>query len=139
MTGIANDPGVKQCIEHCQQCRSVCLSMAMGHCLEEGGAHAEREHIALMLNCAEICNTAAHFMLAGSTLHTEVCAVCAKVCGACAQSCRQLDGMEPCVEACERCAESCADMAGIEAPPVHGSDRLPATGVPGGPPRQGIY
>lgn len=139
MTGIANDPAVKQCIDDCLQCRTTCLAMAMGHCLEQGGAHAEREHLSLMLNCAEMCGTAGHFMLAESTLHAEVCALCARVCGACAQSCRQLDGMEDCVSACERCAESCARVAGVDGPPTHDSDRLPATGVSGGPPRQGAY
>ena len=139
MTGITNDPAVQQCLDDCLQCRTTCLSMAMGDCLERGGAHAEREHLTLMLNCAEMCGTAAHFMLAASTLHAEVCALCAKVCGACAQSCRQLDGMEDCVEACDRCAASCARVAGIESPRTHDTDRLPTTGVQGGPPRQGSY
>ncbi|UZG42657.1 four-helix bundle copper-binding protein [Caldimonas thermodepolymerans] len=139
MTGITHDPAVRQCIDDCLQCRTTCLGMAMGHCLERQGAHSERGHLTLMLNCAELCGTAAHFMLAGSTLHTEVCALCATVCGACAQSCRQLDGMEHCVAACERCAASCRTVSGVQAPGVHASDQLPTTGVTGGPPRQGAY
>ena len=103
-------------------------------------AHTEREHLTLMLNCAEMCGTAAHFMQAASTLHAEVCALCAKVCGACARSCRQLDGMEDCVAACERCAASCAQVAGVDpSPRPHDNDQLPTTGVQGGPPRQGSY
>jgi hypothetical protein len=101
-----------ECIRECQTCHSVCLQMAMNHCLEMGGRHTEPAHFRLMINCAQICQTSADFMLSGSEMHAEVCGVCAEVCQACADSCRQLDGMEMCVQACERCAESCRMMAG---------------------------
>jgi hypothetical protein len=138
MTGIHEDSHVRQCIDDCLACQRECLQMAMGHCLEQGGPHAEKGHLTLMLNCADLCGTTAAFMLAGSTLHAEVCAVCARVCGACAQSCRQLDGMESCVQACERCMRSCNEVSGTHAPGTHSSTRTPDTGLRGGPPRQGM-
>lgn len=138
MTGILQDRAVQRCIEDCLRCYRSCWSMALTHCLHKGGAHAEPGHLGLMLNCAQLCETTARFMLSGSTLHTELCALCAKVCAACAQSCAQLDGMQECEQACRACAESCREVAGVQPPGTHGDDRLPTTGLAGGPPRQGI-
>ncbi len=102
---------MQQCITLCQNCHSVCLGEAMSHCLESGGQHTEPAHFRLMINCAEICQTSANFMLSRSALHGRVCAVCAEVCEACARSCEQVGDMDECVEACRRCAESCRQMA----------------------------
>jgi hypothetical protein len=43
--------------------------MAMNHCLMLGGKHTEKKHFTLMMACAEICRTSAHFMLIGSPHH----------------------------------------------------------------------
>ncbi len=67
-----------------------------------------------MINCAEICQTSANFLLSGSAFHQKVCAVCAEICDACAKSCEQVGGMEDCVKACRECAESCRKMAGAK-------------------------
>lgn len=103
---------MQECIDYCAQCHRLCLEMAMNHCLEQGGKHVEPAHFRLMMNCAQICQTAADFMLSRSPLHPQTCAVCASVCEACAESCETLDGMEDCVRACRACAESCREMAG---------------------------
>ena len=75
--------------------------------------HAEAAHIRLLLDCAEICQTSANFMLRGSDLHARVCAVCAEVCERCAQDCETFeeDFMQACAQECRRCAESCRRMA----------------------------
>jgi len=85
------------------------------HCLDKGGKHAESRHIGLLLDCAEICQTSANFMLRGSDQHPSACAICAEVCERCAARCDQLgneDFMRRCAEACRRCAQSCREMAG---------------------------
>jgi hypothetical protein len=64
-----------------------------------------------MINCAEICQTSANFMLSGSELHKLTCGVCAKVCRRCAEDCERVGEMDPCVEACRACADSCERMA----------------------------
>src|SRR5262249_36193132 len=102
---------MQQCIEACLNCHSVCLREAMNHCLETGGRHTEPGHFRLMLNCAEICQTSANFMLSHSELHAKVCGVCAEVCTACASSCEAVGDMDACVQVCRRCAESCQQMA----------------------------
>ena len=106
---------MKQYIEECLHCHSICLQMAMNHCLETGGKHVEPRHFRLMISCAEICQTSANFMLSGSEFHARTCTVCAEVCDACAQSCNQVGDMVECAEACRRCAESCRRMAADSA------------------------
>jgi len=102
---------MRSCIEDCQRCAMTCLSDAIGHCLEMGGRHTEPRHFKLMLDCAEICQTAANFMARGSDHHRHICRECAEICRACAESCEALGDMEECVAACRRCAESCEKMA----------------------------
>ena len=103
--------GMRACIEECLRCYQTCLGMASHHCLEAGGKHVEPRHLRLMLACAEICRTSAHFMLLGTEHHKHTCAECADVCEDCARSCEQVGDMQECVEACRRCAESCRKMA----------------------------
>jgi hypothetical protein len=105
------NPMLETCIRHCQECHHVCLEMAMNHCLKKGGEHTQPDHFRLMINCAEICQTSANFMLSGSKLHQLTCGVCAEVCRQCADDCERLEDMQECVEACRRCAESCQKMA----------------------------
>lgn len=102
---------MQTCIDECLHCYQTCRRDAMNHCLETGGEHVEPTHFRLMINCAEICRTAADFMLSGSDMHARICAACAEVCDACAKSCRQVGDMDACVQACQRCAESCRQMA----------------------------
>jgi len=102
---------MRSCIEECLRCHTVCLSDAIGHCLEKGGRHTEPVHFKLMLDCAEICQTAANFMARQSDHHRHICRECAEICRACAASCEDVGDMEACVEACTRCAASCEKMA----------------------------
>jgi hypothetical protein len=80
-----------------------------------GGAHADRHHIHVILDCAQICATSADFMLRASELHHRVCGVCAEACDRCAEECERLaNGDETllrCAETCRRCADCCRRMA----------------------------
>ena len=69
----------------------------------------------MLLDCAEICQTSANFMLRMSDLHGLTCGVCAEVCERCAEDCeRFVDDimMQACAQACRHCAASCREMAG---------------------------
>ena len=105
-------PEMKSCIETCLTCYGECLSTAMGHCLQVGGKHVEPAHFKLMMACAEICRTSAHFMLIGTEHHKHTCRECAEICGECAEDCERVGGMDECVAMCRACAESCRKMAG---------------------------
>jgi hypothetical protein len=113
MTHYTPDPVMQGCIDSCNDCHVMCLKNAMTHCLVQGGAHASAEHMRLMLNCAELCQTAANFMLSNSALHAPVCDACAEVCKACALSCLRIGDMDDCADACTGCAESCTLMAAM--------------------------
>ena len=102
---------MQSCINECLRCYQTCLGMAMNHCLEQGGKHVEPSHMRIMMACAEICRTSAHFMLIGTPHHKHTCAECAEICEECAQSCEKVGGMDDCVAQCRRCAESCRKMA----------------------------
>lgn len=109
---------IQQCIEDCLDCHSICL-VTVPHCLQLGGKHAAPDHITTLLDCAEICQTSANFMLLNSPLHRRVCEVCAEACVRCAEDCeRTADGdqqMLSCAAVCRRCAESCRTMASMAA------------------------
>lgn len=107
---------MEQCIQDCLDCHSVCLETAVDYCLAMGGRHAEQNHIRLMLDCSEICQVSANFMLRGSNFSSRVCNLCSEVCDQCAESCDQFRDdkkMETCADVCRRCSESCRQMAGM--------------------------
>jgi hypothetical protein len=106
---------MQHCIAECVSCYQTCQHEAMNHCLEAGGKHVEPAHFRLMIDCAEMCRTSAHFMLSGSAYHHVTCGACAEICEACAKSCEQVGEMDECVQACRRCAESCRQMSGRSA------------------------
>ena len=101
------------CITTCWECRDECQKTLFTHCLYEGGKHLEPEHVKLMADCIQICQTAADFMTRQSPLHASVCAACADICEACAKSCEAIGGehMKRCAEICRRCAQSCREMS----------------------------
>jgi hypothetical protein len=101
-------------IEVTRDCHKACLQ-TIPYCLQLGGMHAEANHIRLMMDCAEICQTATNFMLRGSDLHGQICGACAEVCERCAADCDRMGDdsrMAACAEMCRRCADSCRQMAG---------------------------
>jgi hypothetical protein len=107
------DPEMQTCIQNCLACHSICLETVM-HCLHQGGKHAEPAHIRLLMDCAEICQASANFMLRHSLFHIYTCDVCADICEACADDCEQFTDdtlMQKCAEICRRCAASCREMA----------------------------
>ena len=108
---------VQQCVDKCLDCYRVCRQTVMNHCLETGGEHVAPDHVRLMMNCSELCRTAADFLLSGSRMIAQVCAACAEICDACASSCENVGDMDGCVRACRDCAASCRALAHATARP----------------------
>ena len=104
---------MRECIHTCLDCHSICME-TVTHCLTLGGEHAEASHIGLLLDCAQICQASADFMLRSSHRHIEMCGLCAQICRACAEECSRTAGgdetMRRCAETCSRCADSCRRM-----------------------------
>jgi hypothetical protein len=111
MPGARDIAQLQACIVDCLECYSVCKQEAMNRGLQASASQLHPDHFRLMHDCAEICRTAADFMLSGSTFHPELCAVCALVCEACARSCQDAGGLEHCARACLGCAQSCRRLA----------------------------
>ena len=80
---------------------------------DQGGRHAETNHIRALLDCIDCCTTCVNFMLRDSPAHRRMCEMCADVCDACAANCERFaddDIMKECAKECRRCAESCRKM-----------------------------
>ncbi|QAT82525.1 putative cysteine-rich protein YhjQ [Corallococcus coralloides] len=111
---MRGDDAMRECIDHCTACHRVCLE-TLADCLKRGSRLAEPGPLRLLMDCADICDTSARFMLRGSELHSRTCFACAEVCAACATACEALGDeglMEACADACRRCEESCRGMSG---------------------------
>ena len=100
---------VEACIAACNECSRICLGHVR-HCLDIGGDHADADHIAMLLTCAQVCSTAAELMTLDSEWHPTFCDLCAQVCEECADACAAMDDMEECTAACRQCAQSCRQM-----------------------------
>jgi hypothetical protein len=107
-------PAIEDCLKNCADCHRICVE-TINHCLQAGGAHAAADHVGLLNDCAQICQTAQDFLIRRSELHPGVCGACAQACNACADSCDQL-GADPqtkaCAAMCRACAASCQALAG---------------------------
>lgn len=91
------------------QCHEIC-SESVQYCLEKGGKHAEANHIRLLLDCAELCQTGEDLLGRGSDLFATMSAPLAAACDRCAQSCAQFgddNQMRACAEVCRSCADAC--------------------------------
>ena len=98
-------------IELSLDCHRSCEQTVV-HCLAQGGAHATRDHIRLLMDCSEICALNGDFLSRGSDFHRQSCQACAIICEECAEDCRKFDDpiMRSCAELCRSCAESCREL-----------------------------
>ncbi len=104
---------IEEAIRNCTECHKMAIE-TLNHCLRVGGRHAEANHIRILLDTIERCQTTINFMIRGSEFHARECALCADVCAQCAESCAATSGdaqMKSCEDACLRCAEMCRAMA----------------------------
>lgn len=102
----------RACIEACYACAAACDRCAAA-CLKEDEVKMMARCIAMDVDCAEICRTAAAFMARDGEWARQVCGLCAQVCKACAEECarHQAQHCQDCAQACARCAEECGKMA----------------------------
>ena len=102
-----------RCIDDCYSCATSC-NTTVAYCLEKSASHADAVHLALMLDCAAICETAASSVSRNSTVHTLICRACADICRKCEDDCRSFredPTTQECADVCRKCAESCERMA----------------------------
>ncbi len=103
-----------QCIQECLNCHRLCLQ-TIQHCLRMSGMHEDPVHIGLLIDCAEICQTSANFMINRSGFHSKTCGLCAEICLVCEEDCRAVgrddEVMRACADTCRRCAELCRTIS----------------------------
>lgn len=102
----------KECVESCVRTHAMCLETAR-YCTEAGAPHAAPAHLALLLDCAEMCQMTANSLLRRSPQHAVVCGACARLCEACARDCDAVAGgderMRRCAATCRECARDCPE------------------------------
>ncbi|MEO7045501.1 MAG: four-helix bundle copper-binding protein [Ferruginibacter sp.] len=101
----------KLCIEACLKCAAICNHCASS-CTKEEDVKMMAKCIQLTMECAAICYAAAKLMSLGSDKVKEICRLCAKMCDACAEECKnhQNEHCRECAEACTYCADECEIM-----------------------------
>ena len=76
---------MQKCIQLCRDCHAMC-TQTIAHCLKLGGRHAAPDHIRLMVDCAQMCETTAEYLLRGSPFHERICGVCSEACEQCGKT-----------------------------------------------------
>ncbi len=99
---------MQQCIQDCLNCHAVCMQTAEAD-KQKGGKHAKKEYIYLLLDCAEMCLTSAHFMQHDSPLFGYTCQAALQVATHCAGECDSM-GDTDCANASRICASSCEQL-----------------------------
>jgi hypothetical protein len=82
---------MQRCIQECERCHDTCVQV-IGYCLHRGGRHADPNHIATLLDCADMCATSANLLVRDSPRHRRTCEICAEVCDGCAKELRIVQG-----------------------------------------------
>lgn len=99
------------CIQACYACAAACDHCAAS-CLQEDDVKMMARCIALDMDCAQICRTAASMMTRDSIFAKAICKLCADVCQACGDECRKHAAIhcQQCAQACQDCADACRQM-----------------------------
>ena len=83
----------------------------MVHCVPSDGYGVNEQLCTLLLNCSDISQMTANFILNGSPFQEPLLRLCAEVCEACAKACSGIEDFEECIAACYACAEACHALA----------------------------
>lgn len=112
LTASLRQPEYEACIAACTACWAAC-EVCADACTSEPDSAALARCIRLDRECAQACHTAALAMLRGGEFVAETCALCARLCEACAIECERHghDHCAACALACRDCAQECRRMA----------------------------
>jgi hypothetical protein len=105
---------MEECVGDCLTTHRVCLD-TLTYLLESSG-RGDGRLLKRLMDCAEMCETAAQFLVRGSEIHPRVCGVCAEVCAVCAEACEEFPDdqqLRACAQACHQAAASCRSMAAL--------------------------
>lgn len=102
----------KACIDACLACAAVCNHCASS-CTQEEDVKMMARCIELDMQCSSICFATAQLMSLGSKEAKQACSICADICEACGQECKQHQNehCQECAQLCMACANECRKMA----------------------------
>lgn len=107
-------PQVRACIKATSECYTVCTE-TLSYSLDGGGHLFDQQHLRLLIDCCEVCQTTQNTLLRSSEVGTMMSAVCAEACEKAAESCRRVDGSDEqliaCAEVCDHTADCCRQLA----------------------------
>lgn len=84
------------------------ISQCFGHCLRQGGAHVEAEHLTCMLDAWDLLNASASLVARDSGYADGLKSVCAKAVKVCEESCEEFaedQMMTACADVCREAYE----------------------------------
>lgn len=101
----------QSCIQACLRCASICNHCASS-CTKEENVKMMARCIELDMQCAAICYAAAQLMSLGSEKAKDICLLCAELCEACGNECKNHKNQhcQECADACFKCAQECRKM-----------------------------
>ncbi|MBI5162822.1 MAG: four-helix bundle copper-binding protein [Magnetospirillum sp.] len=104
---------MRDCIDACEDAHRLCTETAI-HGMQQGGHLADWSLVQILLDAADITETAADFLARSSRMHHLTCRAAAEVADKCADSCEQHASddlrMKECAEALRRCATQCRKL-----------------------------
>lgn len=110
-TLMAPNAHYQTCIDACHKCMQLCQE-CFRLCLTEPDVNKRDHCIVDLVDCAEICATAAASMARRSYHVEHICDLCATICDECASECSKFNDehCRMCADACRQCANECRRM-----------------------------
>lgn len=104
----------QKCIDVCNRCAQACYECFTA-CLNEPDIQARKKCVALLVECAGMCQMSAAHMSLNGEFAKEHCAVCALICEKCAQECSMFKDAHctECAQVCKDCAAECRAMSNM--------------------------
>ena len=111
--GVLPTSNVNQkCIDACNLCAQSCYECFKA-CLNEPDIKERKDCIAILVECALMCQASAAHMAMDGQFAKQHCEVCAAVCQSCAAACSAFVDVHcpACAKICRDCASECETMA----------------------------
>ncbi|MCK9875278.1 four-helix bundle copper-binding protein [Frankia sp. AgPm24] len=108
---------MRKAIDECMSCSTLCEE-TISYCMDMPGSMMDAADLRLMMDCAAITRTCADMMCRMSPMRADMCAMCARICGATADMCEKMPRdaqLTRLARACRSCMDSCTAMAGAAA------------------------
>lgn len=104
----------QQCIDVCNKCAQAC-NECFTLCLNESDIQARKNCLAILIECAQMCQMSSAHMAMEGQFAKEHCGVCASICKKCAEECSMFSDSHctECAQICEECAKECTNMASM--------------------------